>query len=78
MINCKSKKDIKEALDSGKIARFCFCSREKEGEKCSEFIEKELSARVMGTMANKNEKAVGKCPFCGEKAGCVIYAGKSY
>jgi hypothetical protein len=62
----------------GKIARFSFCSDEKEGASCAEFVEKELSARVMGTRADLDEKAKGKCPFCSKKATKVVYAGKSY
>jgi prolyl-tRNA synthetase len=78
IVECSDKASIKKALDSGKIARFSFCSDEKEGASCAEFIEKELQARVMGVRADKNEKAKGKCPFCGKKATVVVYAGKSY
>jgi prolyl-tRNA synthetase len=76
--NCKDKASIKKALDAGKVARFNFCSADRPGEGCAGYIEKELQARVMGTRADKNEKASGKCHFCGKKAGVVIYAGKSY
>ncbi len=75
---CQNKDEIKEALDSGSISRFNFCSDEKEGADCAAFIEKELTARVMGTRADKKEKAKGKCPFCGKDATVVVYAGKSY
>jgi prolyl-tRNA synthetase len=78
VVKCSDKDSIKKALDSGKIARFEFCSVEKEGAGCAGYIEKELSARVMGTRADKKEKAAGKCPFCGKKATEVVYAGKSY
>ncbi|MBU2577014.1 MAG: proline--tRNA ligase [Nanoarchaeota archaeon] len=78
VVDCKDKDTIKKALDSGKIARFSFCSAEKEGAECAEYVEKELSARVMGTRADLNEKASGKCPICGKKASVVVYAGKSY
>ncbi|MFA4960440.1 MAG: proline--tRNA ligase [Candidatus Pacearchaeota archaeon] len=78
ILDCKNKDEIKSALDSGKIARFNFCSTEKEGKDCAEFIEKELAARVMGTRAEKKEKAKGKCAFCGKEAQVVVYAGKSY
>ncbi|MBT3642462.1 proline--tRNA ligase [archaeon] len=76
--DCKDKKEIKKTLDSGKIARFNFCSVGADGKKCAEFIEKDLSARVMGIRADLNETASGKCLFCGEKAKEVVYAGKSY
>ena len=78
VVDCKDKVSIKKALGSRKIARFGFCSCDKGGEKCAEFVEKELQARVMGTRADLKEKAKGKCVVCGKKASCVAYAGKSY
>jgi prolyl-tRNA synthetase len=78
VVDCKDKTGIKKALNSGKVARFSFCSAEKEGAKCAEYIEKELQARVMGTRGDLNEKASGKCPICGKKNTVVVYAGKSY
>ena len=78
IINCKDKEGVKKTLGSGKVARFDFCSVEDGGEKCGEFIEKELQARVMGILADKKERASGKCLFCKKKAGVVVYAGKSY
>ena len=78
IVRCKTKAEIKKTLDSGKIAQFNFCSVEKSGQKCAEFIEKDLSARVMGTRADMDEKATGKCLFCGSAAKEVVYAGKSY
>jgi prolyl-tRNA synthetase len=76
--DCKDKPSIKKALDSEKIARFSFCSAENEGTECAQYIEKELQARVMGTRADKNEKATGNCPICKKKNTVVAYAGKSY
>jgi len=76
--NCKSKAEIKKALDNKKIARFHFCSVENQGKKCAAYIEKELQARVMGSRADKKEKADGKCVICGKPAKEVVYAGKSY
>lgn len=78
IVDCKTKEEIKSALDNKKIARFNFCSIEKDGEKCAEFIEKELTARVMGVRHDKTEKADGKCIICNKKANAVVYAGKSY
>lgn len=78
IIECKNKEEIKKTLDGGKIARFNFCSVEREGAVCAQFIEKELLARVMGTRADVKEKAKGKCAFCGKEANAVVYAGKSY
>jgi len=78
VVDCSSKGDVKRVLNSGKVARFSFCSCEKDGAGCAEFVEKELQARVMGTRGDVNEKAKGKCLICGKKAGVVVYAGKSY
>jgi len=76
--DCKTKEQIKKALNNKKIARFSFCSVEKEGAKCAVYIEKELQARVMGTRADKQEKSDTKCLICGKKANEIIYAGRSY
>ena len=78
VVDCKDKAGIKKALNSGKVARFSFCSAEKEGADCAAYIEKELQARVMGTRGDVDEKASGKCPICGKKNTVVVYAGKSY
>ena len=78
IIDCRNKEEIKKALENKKIARFNFCSIEKSGEKCAEFIEKELQARIMGVRADKKELGAGRCAICGKKAGAVTYAGKSY
>ena len=78
VVDCKDKAAIKKVLNSGKIARFGFCSAEKEGAGCAEFVEKELQARVMGTRADLSEKVSGKCPICGKSAKVKVYAGKSY
>jgi prolyl-tRNA synthetase len=76
--DCKDKKEIKKTLDSGSIARFNFCSTGSDGQKCADYIEKELQARVMGSNESKKERAKGKCLFCSKKATVVVYAGKSY
>lgn len=78
VVDCSDKECVKKTLDSKGIARFGFCSSEKEGAGCAEFIEKELQARVMGTRADKKEKTSGKCLICGKKASVVVYVGKSY
>jgi prolyl-tRNA synthetase len=78
IVSCKTKEEIKKALDNKKIARFSFCSIEEDGEKCAAFIEKELQAGIRGIRADKKEKADGKCVFCGKTAREVVYAGKSY
>jgi prolyl-tRNA synthetase len=78
VVDCKDKAGIKDVLNSGKIARFSFCSADKEGEACAEYVEKELQGSIMGTRGDLNEKASGKCPICGKKNSVVVYVGKSY
>ena len=78
IINCKTKDEIRKALNSGKIARVNFCSVERSGEKCAEHVEHDLGAEVRGTLANKNEKANGKCVICNTKAKEIVYVGRSY
>ena len=78
IVTCKTKEAVKKALDSGSVSRMSYCSLDKSGEKCSEFIEKDLAARVMGSRADIEEKVTGKCLFCSKKATVIAYAGKSY
>jgi len=77
-VDCKTKEEIKKAVDNGKIARVSFCSVEPEGLKCAGVIEKDLGADVRGILANKKETAKGKCAICEKKANAVVYIGKSY
>ena len=76
--NCISKKEIKDILNNKQIARINFCSADEEGIKCAEIIEKEFSAEVRGTLANKKEKSEGKCIICGKPSHQVVYIGRSY
>jgi len=78
ILNSKTKQEIKKIIKSGKIARVNFCSINKEGEKCAEVIEKDIGAEVRGILANKKEKASGKCIICNKQAKEVVYIGKSY
>jgi len=78
IINCKTKQEIKTAVKNGKIARVNFCSVDNAGEKCAEYAEKEISAEVRGTIANKKEKAQGKCIICGKPAKEIVYIAKAY
>ena len=78
IVNCKTKTDLKKALENKKIARVEFCSVEKDGEKCAEYVEKNMNAEIRGTLANKREKPSGKCIICNKKATEVVYVGKSY
>ena len=78
VVNCKTKSDLKKAMSEGKIARVNWCSVEKEGIKCAEKVEKETSAEIRGTLANKKEKASGNCIICNKAAKEVVYIAKSY
>jgi prolyl-tRNA synthetase len=78
IVSCKTKEDIKKALEEKKIARVDFCSIGKEGIECAETIEKDLQGFVRGVRHDKKEKAKGKCPICGKKAEEVVYIGRSY
>ena len=76
--NCKSKADIKKALENEKIARVNWCNTDETGLKCGEIIEKDFGADVRGTLINKSEKPEGKCILCGKPAKSVVYIAKSY
>src|SRR3989344_3298441 len=78
IVNCNSLQQVKKELNSGKIARVNFGSVEKEGIKCADKVEREITAEIRGTMANKKEYAKGNCVVCDEKANEVVYIGKSY
>ncbi|HOW36655.1 MAG TPA: hypothetical protein PLK34_00165, partial [Candidatus Pacearchaeota archaeon] len=78
LVDCSTKKEIKEALGSGKMARVNFCSTDKSGIPCAEIVEKEFSGDVRGTLAKKNEKPKGNCIICGKPATKVVYIGRSY
>jgi len=75
---CKTKEEIKKAFKNKKIARVAFCSIDKSGIKCAEYIEKNIGAEVRGILANKKEKPKGNCIICNKKAKEVVYLGKSY
>jgi prolyl-tRNA synthetase len=78
IINAKSKKEIKEIIEAGKIARCGFCSVDKNGEKCAEVIEKEFNGEVRGTRLGEKNKEFPKCPICNKKANHTVYISKAY
>ena len=78
IVNCKTRDQIKKAMEKGKIARVEWCSVEKEGLKCAEKIEKDTGAEVRGTLANKKEEPKGKCIACKRQANHIVYIAKSY
>ncbi len=78
ILNAKTKEELKKIIKNKKIARINFCSTKESGEKCAQIIEKEINAEIRGNLANKKEKATGKCIICGKSAKEVVYVGKSY
>ncbi|MDD5012235.1 MAG: proline--tRNA ligase [Candidatus Nanoarchaeia archaeon] len=76
--DAKSVKEIKEVIKNNGIARVEFCSVDKDGEKCAEVIEKEISAEVRGTRLDETQKPKGKCAVCGRKANYIVYIARSY
>jgi len=76
--NCKTKTELKNAMQERKIARIDFCSINSEGEKCAAIVEKDFNAEVRGVLANKKEKPTGRCVICNKTAKEVVYIGKSY
>jgi len=78
IVYCKTKQELKKAIEDKKIAKVDFCSIEKSGEKCAEYIEKEIGAEIRGVMGNIKEIPKGNCVICGRKADEVVYIGKSY
>ncbi|MCK5150049.1 proline--tRNA ligase [Candidatus Pacearchaeota archaeon] len=78
IINCKTKQEVRKIIKEGKIARVNFCSIAKDGEKCAEYLEKDVNSEVRGTLANKKEKTSGKCIVCGKPAKEVVYIARTY
>jgi prolyl-tRNA synthetase len=78
IIACKTEKELIKMLEDKKIAKANFCSVGKDGEKCAEHIEKKIGAEVRGILANKRERASGRCIICNKPAKEVVYIGKSY
>jgi prolyl-tRNA synthetase len=76
--DARTKKDIQSAIEAGKIARCEFCSVDKAGAKCAEFVEKEIQASVRGTKLDEKEKPKGKCVACGKKASSIVYIARQY
>ena len=78
IVNCKTKDQLKKAMNEVKIARVNWCSLDKKGVKCAEYVEKNTGAEIRGTLANKKEKPTGNCIICNKTAQEVVYIGKSY
>jgi len=78
IINAKTKQEIKEVINAGKIARCGFCSVDKQGTPCAEIIEKEIQGEVRGTKLNEKNKDFTKCVACDKKANHTVYISKAY
>jgi len=79
LIDVKTKQEIKDVIEQGKIARCGFCSVDKEGEACAEVIEKETGAQVRGTkLEEKLDKNLPKCAICNKKANHIVYVARQY
>ncbi len=78
--DAKDKQELKEVIESGKIARCGFCSVEKDGEDCAGIVEKEIAASVRGTKLEKESPKgkTEKCVVCGKKANKVVYIARAY
>lgn len=77
IVDAKNADDVKEIVESGRIARAGFCSVDEEGEDCAEAMEKGFGGRVRGTRVDLEETA-DKCVVCGKSAKEVVYIGKQY
>ncbi len=78
LVDTNSLEQIKEVIDTGKIARCEFCSVDKSGEKCAEIVEKETGAEIRGTKLDEKEQDLKKCIICNKKANHIVYIAKSY
>ncbi len=78
IVICKTKEQIKKTIKERKIAKTNWCSLDKNGLKCAEYVEKVTNAEIRGTFVNKKEKPTGKCVICNKPATAVVYIAKSY
>ncbi|MBI2629690.1 proline--tRNA ligase [Candidatus Pacearchaeota archaeon] len=80
VVDVVDKKQLKDSIDSGKIARCGFCSVDEDGAGCAEVIEKEVLASVRGTKLEKETPSgkITKCVICGKKAKEVVYVARQY
>ena len=71
------KGGIKDYIEDGFIVRCNFCSVDKEGVSCAEFIEKDIGAKVRGRKLKK-EIPSGNCIICNKEAKEVVYIARDY
>ncbi len=75
---CYEKDAAIEAINNGKIVACGFCSIDKDGEKCAEVVEKDLSAFVRGKRVDEEKREFATCLICGKPASCTVYLARSY
>ena len=78
IVEAQTLEEISKALEKKNIVKTNFCSIGKDGEKCAATLEKNMSAAVRGSRADKQELAKGKCIICDRKANAVVYIARSY
>jgi prolyl-tRNA synthetase len=76
MHSAKDKAELKKALEEkGGLVRINWCG----DVACADTMKAETSGGVIrGTLFGKNEKAAGKCMWCGKSAKQVVYVSKQY
>jgi prolyl-tRNA synthetase len=71
----KDMKELKKILNEGGLVKANWCG----DVECADHIKSETSGgTIRGTVFGKNEKAKGKCVWCGKEAKEVVYIGKQY
>ncbi len=72
----KNKEEFLEiAKNKGGFIKIEFC----DGNKCAEVIKEETGGyEVRGKLFGKEEKTMGNCIICGEKAKSIVYVAKAY
>ncbi|MFH1456230.1 MAG: proline--tRNA ligase [archaeon] len=80
IVEAKTLKEIEKAVDNEKIVKVCFCSMEKDGEKCANKIKEDITAEVRGVRFGEKETELksAKCVVCGKPAKHEVYIAKSY
>ncbi|MBR9678178.1 MAG: proline--tRNA ligase [Nanoarchaeota archaeon] len=70
-------KDVKDALNAGRIACTGFCSINLDGMSCAETIEK-MGGLVRGKKISGEKNKFKKCVVCGKPAKETVYIAKAY
>ncbi len=81
VLNAATKKELVEVLDSKNYARAFFCSTDKEGKDCADWIQAETKGgKVRGKLFGEEERVprAAKCIQCGKPASAVVYIARQY